>query len=124
MTVYEGPLRRVIDDVTLCFKPYGYHISAPVFDYLDDPDTLERELKQDAAYGLWSKSAIHPTQVPIIERSYRVSAQEIEVAQAILRRDADAVFKGFGQMIEPAVHRPWALQAVGRSTIYDQGQDA
>lgn len=114
-SIYDGPLKRVIDDLVLCFRPYGYQLSAPVFDYLDDEDTLLRELAQDHHYGLWSKSAIHPQQVALIESSCQVSVHDFEIAQATLKQHASAVFKLHGQMIEPTVHTPWAVSTLLRA---------
>lgn len=114
LSVYDGPLRRVIDDVLLCFKAHGYHVAAPVFDYLDDDATLLRELSHDHAYGLWCKSAIHPRQVALIEDACRVPREELQSARAAMREGCDAVFQLHGQMLEPAVHRPWAQQVMCR----------
>lgn len=116
--IYESPLRTVIDQVILCFRSEGYPIVAAVYDYIQDSQTLQRELEQDVNYGLFSKTAIHPEQVPLIEAHYQVSEKELEQAQAILSEEAKAVFQFNDQMCEPCIHRPWAEQVLARAEIY------
>lgn len=116
--IYDSPLRTVIDQVILCFRSEGYPIVAAVYDYINDFNTLKRELEQDVNYGLFSKTAIHPQQIPVIEAHYQVSQSELEQAQAILSKEAKAVFQLNGQMCEPCIHRPWAEQVLARADIY------
>ena len=117
-TVYDTMLRSVIDDIVLTFRPNGYFISAPVFDFLDNEAILSQEITRDLAYGLWSKTAIHPQQIKIIENHYQVPCHEVEMAKAILVKNVPAVFKLHGQMCEPVVHRRWAKSTLERARIY------
>jgi citrate lyase beta subunit len=75
------------------FHPAGYHLSAPVFDYLDTPEVLAREVAADLQHGLVGKTAIHPAQIPVIEALYRVALDDYETAKAVLAPDAAAVFR-------------------------------
>lgn len=118
LTLYDTPLRRVIDDIILTFRPAGYDIAAPVFEHVDSPDTLAREVRLDVVHGLLAKTAIHPVQIPLIENLYCVSRQEHDVAERILAPDAAAVFQYGGQMCEPATHRRWAERLLLRSQLY------
>ncbi len=118
LTIYETPLRSVIDQLILTFRLAGYHIAAPVFDLLDHEHLLARELERDGANGLWSKTAIHPDQVALIESRYKVDARDLEMAEAILARNAPAVFRLHDQMCEPCIHRPWAEQTLSRAKVY------
>ena len=118
LTLYDTPLRNVINDIILTFRCAGYDIAAPVCEYLDNPAALEREVQLDIVHGLLTKTAIHPLQVPIIERAYRVSRQERELAEQILHPEARAVFKQDGQMCEPATHRNWAERLLLRSELF------
>ncbi len=118
MTVYDTPLRTVINDIIVTFRPAGYELSAPVFEHLDSWQTLEREVAMDIMYGLWAKTAIHPTQVGMIETAYRVSEQEYALAEKILGQDAPAVFKMNGQMCEPKTHRDWAVRVLKRAEFH------
>lgn len=107
-TLYETPIGQVIARLATTFIPYGFSLSAPVFEYLDDTQTLSREIEEDLNHGLQGKTAIHPSQVPLIERHYRVRQQDVEAAMRILHHDAPGVFKLQQSMCEPATHRPWA----------------
>jgi citrate lyase beta subunit len=121
LTVYDTPLRNVINDIILTFRPAGYEIAAPVFEHVDSPTVLGREVALDIIHGLLTKTAIHPTQIPVIEKVYRVSRQERELAEQILDRNAQAVFKYHGQMCEPATHRRWAERLLLRSELFGIG---
>jgi citrate lyase beta subunit len=118
LTAYDTPLRSVINDIILTFRPAGYNISAPVFEHLDHPGTLAREVELDLAHGLWSKTAIHPTQIPVIERAYRVCPQEYAMASRVLAPDAPAVFRYAGQMCEIATHKAWAKRLLLRAALF------
>lgn len=118
LTIYDTPLRQLIDELIYTFRLAGYHIAAPVFDFLDERETLKKELSRDLAYGLWSKTAIHPEQISLIEAHYRVDPRDLEMAEAILAENALAVFKLHGQMCEPNTHRRWAEQTLNRAAIY------
>lgn len=107
-TIYETPIGQVIARLATTFIPYGFSLSAPVFEHLDDVQTLRREIEEDLNHGLLGKTAIHPDQVPLIERHYRVREQDVEAALRILHHDAPGVFKFHQSMCEPATHRPWA----------------
>src|SRR5690606_29849263 len=73
MTLYETPLSGVISQLVTTYKPLGFSLSAPVFEYLADKATLDREIRLDMAHGLVGKTAIHPNQIPMIERHYAVT---------------------------------------------------
>lgn len=118
LTLYDTPLRAVLDNIILTFSPAGYDLSAPAFEHLDSPATLAREVELDIAYGLLSKTAIHPDQIPIIQQAYRVSPEERETAERILDPRAQAVFQHGGQMCEPATHRRWAERLLLRSELF------
>ncbi len=117
-TVYATPLGVVIAQLVTIFRPAGFNLSAPVFDYLDNDAVLRREVRSDLSHGLFGKAAIHPRQVPVIERQYRVARSELEMAQTTLDHAAPGVFQLHGAMCEPATHRAWALQICERARIY------
>ena len=114
LTIYDTPLRTTINDLIVTFRPAGYDLSAPVFDYLYDDETLTREVQMDLAYGLTTKTAIHPRQIPIIESLYQVTQHEFDLAEAMLNEQAPAVFQMSGQMCEPSTHRAWAQRLIAR----------
>lgn len=116
--LYDTPLSHAVDRLVTLFKPFGFNLSAPVYDAVNDPATLTREVQLDLQHGLFGKTAIHPEQIPVIEACYRVLPQEWETAQAILEADAPAVFLRNGRLCEPSTHRRWAEQIVQRAAHY------
>jgi len=117
-TAYEGPLLAVLAQVICQLGARGLPLTAPVFDILDDPRTLEAESRHDADFGFVGKTAIHPSQIPIITRAFSVSHADLAAAEAVLDPAAPAVFRHQGRMLEPATHRAWARQIVQRATSY------
>lgn len=117
-TLYETPVGAVIARLVTTFKPHGFRLSAPVFEYLDDDATLEREVRQDLLHGLTGKTAIHPDQVPRIERYYSARHSDLAAARRILDPDAAGVFQFDNAMCEPTTHRNWALSVVKAEQHY------
>lgn len=117
-TIYETPLRGVIADLVCIFHPAGYRLSAPVFEYLDTPEILAREVEADLQHGLIGKTAIHPLQIPVIETCYRVSHADYEMALAVLASEAAAVFALHDAFCEPATHRRWATGVLERAQVF------
>jgi citrate lyase beta subunit len=108
MTIYKTPLGPVIARLVTTFAPYGFRLTAPVFEHLGSDELLDTEVMEDLAHGMIGKTAIHPDQVPLIERHYRVQASDIAVAEKIMEKDSPAVFKMGNSMCEVTTHRAWA----------------
>lgn len=117
-TLYQTPLSSVIARLVSIFKPHGYNLTSPVYDIAFDDQTLRQEVQLDLEHGLFGKTAIHPSQVEVIEQEYRVARLELHLAEAILQEDASAVFMIDHHMCEPATHRNWAWEVVSRAEIY------
>lgn len=117
-TIYETLLGVVIANLATTFIPCGFDLSAPVYEYFTDSDTLKREIAQDLAHGLTGKTAIHPQQVIDIEQQYKVSRQVFEEAQAILQPDACGVFRMNDAMCEPETHSNWAKKVLMRADTF------
>ncbi|WP_084047795.1 HpcH/HpaI aldolase/citrate lyase family protein [Deinococcus hopiensis] len=118
LTAYDTPLGTWIDRVVGAFVPWGFTVTAPVYEWMDDPTTLALEAGMDVSRGLMGKTAIHPAQIGVIEAAYCVEPGALEQARAILAEDAPAVFKLDGGMCEPATHMRWALNTVRRAEVY------
>jgi citrate lyase beta subunit len=112
LTMYDTPLGSLIAQLCGLFKPHGFFLTAPVFEHFEDVDNLRKELMLDKAHGLVGKTAIHPSQIEIIESALAPNPMEIEEAEAILADDAKAVFKLNGSMCEVATHRHWAKRVL------------
>ncbi|MFN4259081.1 MAG: HpcH/HpaI aldolase/citrate lyase family protein [Gemmataceae bacterium] len=117
-TIYATPLVVTISQLVTIFRPYGFNLTAPVFDYLHGARVLARETRRDLTYGLFGKTAIHPAQVPLIESCYRVSVNELRMAERVLEECAPPVFRHEQAMCEPATHRGWAALLVERAKRY------
>ncbi len=118
MTIYQTPIGGVISSLVRIFRPSGIHLTAPVFEYIDDVTVLEAEIRLDLAHGLTGKTAIHPSQIAIIERFYQVREEELAMATRVLGSGEPGVFGMFGAMCEPATHAPWALEIVERAAAF------
>jgi len=117
-TLHDGPLAWGLSQLMCQLGARGHALTAPVFDVLDDADTLARECALDAAFGFVGKTAVHPDQVPVIEAGFRVQASELASAREALAPQADAVFQCDGHMLEPAVHAAWAQRTLARAQAY------
>lgn len=116
-TIYRTPLGQTIAQLVTCFKPYGFQLTAPVFEHIDHPEVLREELGDDIAHGLCGKTAIHPSQLPLIEASFRVAPSDLAAARRILEESEQAVFKFGGSMCEPATHSTWARHILDRTAL-------
>ncbi len=120
MVAYETPLGLVIRQLVHVFKPFGFSIAAPVYDFTDDPETLIAEALLDVQHGLVGKTAIHPRQIALIEAAYQVRAEDVIAARAILEPNAPAVFRIGDQMCEPLTHSGWAKSILEQARIYGE----
>jgi citrate lyase subunit beta / citryl-CoA lyase len=73
-------------------------LDMPFFDFRDD-DGLEREAREAAEMGFTGKAAIHPAQVPIINRVFVPSDEEVAEANALLAAASDAFARGQGAFV-------------------------
>ena len=122
MTIYRTPLGPVIARLVTTFRPYGFALTAPVFEHLDLPELLDQEVTEDLAYGMIGKTAIHPSQIAPIEQHYKVKPQDLAVARAILDEASPAVFRMHDSMCEVATHRAWAERMVEQSQLFGAHQ--
>lgn len=117
-TIYRTPLGPVISQLVTTFKPYGFQMTAPVFEYLNLSRLLQEEVKEDLAHGLFGKTAIHPCQIAVIESLYRVEAGDLETARMLLADGAPATFRAHDSMCEVATHRSWAESTLERAEVF------
>lgn len=117
-TAYDGLLGVAILNITAAFASHGFSVTAPVFEHFGDHSLLAEEVEQDIENGLLTKTAVHPSQIPVIQRLYKPSAADLTEARAILDNASPAVFGANGSMCEPATHSRWAENIVQRAQIY------
>ena len=68
-------------------------LDMPFFDFHDDAG-LEREALEAAEVGFTGKAAIHPAQVPIINRVFIPTPEEVAEANALLAAATEAFARG------------------------------
>ena len=117
-TVYDGPLGPVIASLVATYVPWGFALSAPVFEHFGNIALLREEVERDLEHGLLTKTAIHPSQIGIIQSVYAVDDDCHTEAQAILAADGGAVFASREAMCEPATHRLWAQATLRRAEAF------
>jgi len=117
-SIYSTPLGLLIDQLVGTFRPHGFNLTGPVFEFLDRPADLAREVRKDLSRGLFGKAAVHPDQVRVIEAEYQVSGRDAAAAERILSDEAPAVFRLDDAMCEPATHRAWAEITRERARLY------
>lgn len=118
LTLYEGPLNYVMSMLLAVFGTKGFALTSPVFDDITDKEGLIKELERDVHFGFVGKTAIHPDQIDVIHRAFSVPHDHVMAADKILEKDAKAVFKFEGSMLEPATHTNWAERVKGRVNHY------
>jgi len=117
-TVYETPVGRVIDELVEAFSVHSVRLCGPVFDRIQDLETLAREVSEDIYRGLYAKTAVTPAQARKIWEGYRPVASELEEARYILSPEAPAVIALHGGMLERACHTSWAQRLVQREGLH------
>ncbi|MBQ1914499.1 MAG: HpcH/HpaI aldolase/citrate lyase family protein [Selenomonadaceae bacterium] len=122
-----GVIRDILVDILNVFAR-DYVVSGPVWEYFDDKkgfDWLEgllQELKLDRINGFIGKTAIHPSQLPHIYDSLKVSHTDYEDARQVLLWDVEklGVVKSAdgSRMNEVKTHRRWAERTKILGDIY------
>ncbi len=132
-TIYDiGVIRDIFVDIINIFAS-DYVVSGPVWEYFGSEmdgvwdKGLERELELDRINGFIGKTAIHPTQLPIIYESLKVRRSDYEDAIKILGWDKGplgvAKSEGGNRMNEVKVHTKWAKKISILADIYGVKED-
>lgn len=128
-TIYDmGVIRDILVDISSVFSA-DYVVSGPVWEYFDSEgirgawsEGLSRELELDRLNGFTGKTAIHPSQLPIIYDSLKVSEEDYKDALNILGWDSELIgvaksAEG-GRMNEVKCHTRWARKIKILGDIY------
>lgn len=107
----------VMANLITTFKPDGFEIAAPVFRCFNDDDAFTLDVARDLKEGFISKTIIHPKQIELLNKAYKVSQQEFQDAQKLLE-STQSVFNLNETMAEPITMQPWASRILKRATIY------
>ncbi len=116
-TIYDiGVVRDILTDIINAFS-FDYVVSGPVWEYFGQPgenwqEGLERELRLDMLNGFIGKTAVHPSQLPVICKALQPSKSDYDDAVRIINWSAE--MSGVGKssdgtrMNEVKCHRRWA----------------
>ncbi|MCK9374072.1 MAG: HpcH/HpaI aldolase/citrate lyase family protein [Sulfuricurvum sp.] len=107
----------VIGSLLAVFKPHGFEISGGVYRCFNDHEGFKRDVLRDLSEGLVSKTIIHPDQIALVESCYRVPADELQEAQALLKAQS-AVFSFNNTMAEAATQQQWGNSIIHREKIF------
>lgn len=127
--IYDiGVVRSVLNDIINVFGK-SYVVSAPVWEYFDGKDGktewatgLNKEIYADKLNGFLGKTSIHPSQLPIIQKSLIVNKADYDDAMMILGMNANitGVSKSSegNRMNEVKTHSNWARKIIGLANVY------
>ena len=132
-TIYDiGVIRDVLSDIVNVFGT-DYVVSGPVWEYFGkDPDEpwakgLRKEMALDLINGFIGKTAIHPSQLPIILKCLQPSQSDYDDAKRILSWESDgkAVQKSANgtRMNEQKCHMRWAKKIAALAEIYGVAEE-
>lgn len=123
-TIYDtGVIRSVLSDIINVFGK-SYVVSGPVWEYFGTErgeDGLKRELDADAINGFIGKTAIHPSQLPIIQEFYIVDYMDYMDALGILGMNTNTTGvqkSASNRMNEVKTHIKWAQRTLSLANIY------
>lgn len=111
-----------------------YVVSGAVWEYFETNDSdnawktgLINELKLDKLNGMIGKTAIHPSQLELIQRNLVVSQEDYNDAMQILNASVVECGvvkgKGHGKMNELRTHSNWAKKTINLANIYGVKED-
>ena len=134
-TIYDiGVVRDILTDIINVFS-FDHVVSGPVWEYFGragSPDErwkdgLERELRLDMLNGFIGKTAVHPSQLPVICRALQPTKSDYDDAVRIINWSAEV--SGVGKssdgtrMNEVKCHRRWAEKIRILGDIYGVKED-
>ena len=108
---------HIIADLITTFKPFGFDISAPVYQNFSDIEGFQKEVAYELKNGLVSKTIIHPKQIALLNKCYKVTDQELTEANAILEKE-DGILNLNGSMGERKTQQKWAKSLMQRTLLY------
>lgn len=120
-SIYEiSVASHIISRIIFAFAPYDINITGTVFENFgsDSITILRQEVEKDLANGIFGKSAIHPSQVLVINDLYKVTIEDYEVASRLLDFKSPPVFKLLDSMQERETHIEWAKKIIARKEVY------
>ena len=126
--IYQiGVIRDILVNIINVFAS-DYVVSGPVWEYFGTDDSqpwaivLRREIELDQLNGFIGKTAIHPSQLPIIYESLKVRRCDYDDASSIVNWSAGGLAVAKSQdgqrMNEVKCHYKWAQRILMLAGIY------
>ncbi|MDR0410527.1 MAG: HpcH/HpaI aldolase/citrate lyase family protein [Treponema sp.] len=126
-TIYEiGIIQDILIDILNYFSR-SYVVSAPVCEFFEADtsdawkEILQKETRLDKLNGFIGKTAIHPSQAPVIAECMKVSKSDYTDALQVLHWENQelGVSRGAdGRMNEVKVHKAWARRTLRLAEVY------
>ncbi|RCX17598.1 citrate lyase beta subunit [Anaerobacterium chartisolvens] len=127
-TIYDiGVINNILIDIINMFSRQ-YIVSAPVWEYFGRQGTgeweagLRKELALDKLNGFVGKTAIHPSQIPVIQEEMAVERADYEDAKRLLNWESDILGVQRGVLVdrmnELKVHKKWAEKILALAGVY------
>lgn len=113
------PVANIFSDIITVYG-MDYVVSGPVWEYYNSPNWekgLYHEIADDKLCGFVGKTVIYPSQIAVVNESYKVSEKDYQDAAAILNWDKSshslvAGSAGRERMNEYKTHSRWALRTI------------
>jgi len=118
--LYQHPIAsRIVTDLLIKLNFLNLNLSGPVFESYSSSSSksLIEEVKTEVSMGIYTKSTIHPDQIPYIEEQYKVLTADLESAQMLISKSS-SVFGHRLVMQEIATHLKWAQNIIKRADVY------
>lgn len=80
-TIYQTPVGIIISQLAGLFIPSGFQLSSPVCEHIHNTQLLTDELSQDMNNGIYTKTAVHPTQIEYIHQAFQITVEDFQEAQ-------------------------------------------
>lgn len=119
------PISNIFSDLITVYG-MDYVVSGPVWEYYSGDNWekgLIQEIKEDQLCGFIGKTVIHPNQIKVVNRTYRVSRTDFNDAQSILNwnKNSNSFVSGSEakeRMNEYKTHVNWAQKVMYLAEAY------
>lgn len=103
----------------LLSAPENFVVSGVVWEYFYSQDSFLKEISMDKANGIYGKTVIHPSHVPVVNAFQVVTNEEYRDAKMILSNSSGVMKSSAGnKMNEVKPHSLWALSILRRSKVF------
>lgn len=119
------PIDDIFSDIITVFG-MDYVVSGPVWEYFNGDgwaEGLSNELEEDQLAGFIGKTVIHPNQIEVVNKAFKVRQADYDDAKSILnwKEDAESMVLSSAnkeRMNEYKTHTNWALRTIFLAKTY------